>query len=511
MFKAELDRQPASWRLHSPGSMRQGSYVEYWDAWHSIHKTLLKPATEDSSSRLSTKFATHQQPQATPKIRCLGDMARTHDLGTVHHKSGQRLRIASRRTWAPKGAREASGATDCRITIPYEAHKGWKGLFDRYSLSGSYLTNPPLYKGSHRKEEGWMMRRTMLLVLTAALVMALMMVAMAFPVFAGGAGDDEDNDNESANGDATRNSLIVFRRWFDPDQTKSALFVMNPDGSHIRQITHPPKGWRDDAPTSSPDGKHVAFYRQRIDESMSRIMVLNLQTGGVREVTHCGPNQGQPKQGPWSMRVGLRARLLPRWSFNFLSSILGPDRDCCRIEGIWIIGLNGSNPHQVTNVDPKLPEAFSDWGSAFSPDGKRLVFDRARVADEHHAVFVQPIDSSGSPEDARRITPWKLNCQDRPEYSPDGKLVLFRCLPKGEQGPSNLYWVHPDGTGLHQLTQGAAGKRFLAGCSRTQALLRASQKGKLQDRCWDAHPAMARRATRTCFVCASRTARWCAR
>ena len=304
------------------------------------------------------------------------------------------------------------------------------------------------------------MRRTMLLVLTAAMVMALTMVAMALPVFAGGADDDEDNDNESANGDATRNGQIVFRRWFDPDQTKSALFVMNPDGSHIRQITHPPKGWRDDAPTWSPDGKHVAFYRQRIDESMSRIMVLNLQTGGVREVTHCGPNQGQPKQGPpGRCESDFEPAFSPDGHSISFRRILGPDRDCCRIEGIWIIGLNGNNPHQVTNVDPKLPEAFSDWGSAFSPDGKRLVFDRARVADEHHAVFVQPIDSSGSPEDARRITPWKLNCQDRPEYSPEGKLVLFRCLPKGEQGPSNLYWVHPDGTGLHQLTQGAAGKR----------------------------------------------------
>jgi len=77
-------------------------------------------------------------------------------------------------------------------------------------------------------------------------------------------------------------------------------------------------------------------------------------------------------------------------------------------------------------------------------------------------VFVQSLDSSGSPEDARRTTPWKSNCQDHPEFYPDGKLVLFRCLPKGEKGPANLYWVHPDGTGLHALThEEDADKQYL--------------------------------------------------
>jgi hypothetical protein len=100
-----------------------------------------------------------------------------------------------------------------------------------------------------------------------------------------------------------------------------------------------------------------------------------------------------------------------------------------------------------------------------------LVFDRERrqripqLSGEenfYHAVFLQPVDSSGKPEDAHRITPWKANCQDHPEFSPDAKLVLFRCLPEGEEGPSNLYWVHPDGTGLHQLThEEDADKQYL--------------------------------------------------
>ena len=55
-----------------------------------------------------------------------------------------------------------------------------------------------------------------------------------------------------------------------------------------------------------------------------------------------------------------------------------------------------------------------------------------------------------------------MNCQSHPAFSPDGKLVLFRCAPKGDEGegPSNLYWVHPDGTGLLALTHEDADKQY---------------------------------------------------
>src|ERR687898_2238070 len=112
----------------------------------------------------------------------------------------------------------------------------------------------------------------------------------------GGAGGE--HKKSTSGGSASTDGLIVFRRYLDFEGTKSAIFTMYPSGGHIRQITHPPKGWSDGSPAWSPDGKRVAFYRQTIDDDRrrcplypggtcrrtSRIMVLNLQTGDERQV-----------------------------------------------------------------------------------------------------------------------------------------------------------------------------------------------------------------------------------
>src|ERR671912_1536338 len=207
-----------------------------------------------------------------------------------------------------------------------------------------------------------------------------------------------ENDKKSARsfaGTASTDGLIAFFR-------RDAIFTMYPNGSHIRQITHPPEGWSDGSPAWSPDGTKVAFHRgcRRSHCHGSRILVVDVNTGVTRSVTHCIPNRGWTKEHP----------------------------------------PPSSAPYCVADSQP-----------AFSPDGKLMVFERVRVADDRHAVFVQSLASSGSPEDARQITPWEMYCGDGPEFSPNANWVLFGCEPEGE-AIEELYWVHPNGTGLYRLT-----------------------------------------------------------
>jgi Tol biopolymer transport system component len=165
-------------------------------------------------------------------------------------------------------------------------------------------------------------------------------------------------------------------------------------------------------------------------------MVVDVNTGDTRKVTHCKggppdncwPDASEPAFSPDGKSIAFRRSTM----------------------GIFIVGLDGSDPHQVTNVQKRGALEFEDFTPAFSPDGKRLVFERTRLEDDHTAVFVQPIDSSGQPEDARQITPWEMGCEGGPEFSPKGDWLLFSCEPEG--GSSNLYIVHPDGTGLERLT-----------------------------------------------------------
>jgi dipeptidyl aminopeptidase/acylaminoacyl peptidase len=277
---------------------------------------------------------------------------------------------------------------------------------------------------------------------------------------------DQEHNKSTSGGTAFTDGLIAFRRYLGLDLTQSAIFTMYPNGTHIRQITHPPKGFSDDFPAWSPDGTKVAFNRSCRPSHCkgSRIMVVDVDTGDTHQVTHCIPDGGWTKENPPpSSGDYCVADSQPTFSADGKSiafrRIIGPEEASTRVEGIFIVGLDGSDPHQVTNVQKRGALEFEDLGPAFSPDGDRLVFERTRVADDRHAVFVQPIDSSGEPEDAHQITPSFMDCGDGPEFSPKGDWVLFSCTTEG--GSSNLYWVHPDGTGLNQLTSGPAWEKVI--------------------------------------------------
>jgi dipeptidyl aminopeptidase/acylaminoacyl peptidase len=108
---------------------------------------------------------------------------------------------------------------------------------------------------------------------------------------------------------------------------------------------------------------------------------------------------------------------------------------------------------QLTQQNPPATGATGeDSEPQFSPDGTQVVFQRrnVRTAPRNGAVALWILDLSTGAE--RRITPYRLQAGDTPDWSPNGRKILFHDNLDTPDANANLYTIRPDGTHLRQLT-----------------------------------------------------------
>ena len=119
------------------------------------------------------------------------------------------------------------------------------------------------------------------------------------------------------------------------------------------------------------------------------------------------------------------------------------------VGAITVMDADGSNVRQLTQL--RRPTTAEDIEPLWSPDGKRIAFVRVNSSVRPYdlmAIFVMNANGSG----VRRLTPWRLDAGDHPDWSPDGKWIVFRSPTQGGFAGTDLYVVRPNGTGLRQLT-----------------------------------------------------------
>jgi len=261
------------------------------------------------------------------------------------------------------------------------------------------------------------------------------------------------------------NGRIVFRRYLDVAKTTSAIFTIQPDGTHERQITHPSAGVDDRRPDYAPDGRAIAFERKNpcpaggpkdgVNNTCDLVYTVKANGTGLRSIVPCGFDAAAPFPGncvgeddpawsPDSSKIAFQYNLVD----DTYTGSLGLDA------GIWIVNRDGTGLHQVTE---RTPATDWDFGVQWSPDGRKLAFVRSDLASGADAIFT--VNANGGNE--RQITPWSLNGGDRTDWSPAGRWILFRV--QAADGPSNPYKVHPDATSLTNLTnQGPDGYQYLS-------------------------------------------------
>jgi len=242
----------------------------------------------------------------------------------------------------------------------------------------------------------------------------------------------------------SHNGDIAFRRFLNEDRTWGAVFTVHPDGSGERQVTHPPEGFVDRDPDVSPDGRSIVFQRE--GELSSEIFVGRADGSGLRRLTHpvpgCLPDTGTCDREPAWTPDGRHV------VFSRESGTIAADEENA---AIYMMRADGSGLRRLTQLE--LPGNGFDYDPQVSPDGRRIVFERDNVRDAQPSdgIALWILDLPSGRE--HRVTPYPLRAGDTPDWSPDGRRILFHDNVAGPSDvSSNLYTIHPDGSGLRQLT-----------------------------------------------------------
>jgi TolB protein len=244
-----------------------------------------------------------------------------------------------------------------------------------------------------------------------------------------------------------KNGRIAFRRYFDDAHHHSAIFTINPDGSGERRITHPPRGMYDDQPDWSPDGSLIAFTRC-IPDKICAVYTVHADGSALRRLSPPCPSGAIPPKCEDDNNV----TFLPDGKHVVFTRASGAIRhgqgwDQIQHSDLVVTDLAGQHRRVILGSKPYQ----ADYNFAyFAPDGSRFVYEHANSPlakpPGHLALFVAARNGVND----HRITPWALNAGDNPDWSADGKWIVFRTHVDNDTNCS-IDIVHPDGTGLKQL------------------------------------------------------------
>lgn len=225
----------------------------------------------------------------------------------------------------------------------------------------------------------------------------------------------------------------------------SQIYLMNGDGTNVRRITN--NKFADNFPTLSPDGSKIVFDSNRLRTEAEPINTSHLflmNTDGTEQTLLA--RGGSPTWSPDGKKIAFHSSAsgtgLPTKPFPGAVTI---DSD------LFVMNVNdvlkkAALPKNITN-SPEAIDEDPDW----SPNGSKIVFTSHLVADDKldsatAEIYVIKPDGKGKRE---RLT---NNAEEEraPQWSPDGKRILYLCRKGGDD--FEICVMNADGTGQIQLT-----------------------------------------------------------
>ena len=172
------------------------------------------------------------------------------------------------------------------------------------------------------------------------------------------------------------------------DVSRNGIYtVRSSDGGDLTRVTTSPDGGHDDPSDYSPDGQQIVFTREGIEDEADRtLMIVNVDGSGARALSdrRLGPGRWSPdgktilsdlgEEGESLLLVpvdGGEIRPIEIVSDDLRSAFSGswsPDGEWIVFSGrasisvdLWIVRVDGTNLHQVTDTPMGQWEEFADW------------------------------------------------------------------------------------------------------------------------------------------------------
>lgn len=219
------------------------------------------------------------------------------------------------------------------------------------------------------------------------------------------------------------NGRLLFGHCDRP--TGCQIYTSNPDGTSLQQVTTEGDNFLADW---SPDGTRITYVSTSSGDVT--IWLADADGSNARQLTPDDPNADDywPRFRPDGERV---------LYVNCLSD------DCDG--GLYSVRLDGTHRHAVT------PNSGASYNTGeISPNGHRLAYMRWHVDGVKMGIYVARSDGSRQ----RLITPPRLEAWN-PDWAPSGEEILFSDRLFFERPNVSIYAIHPDGSGLRELTDNA--------------------------------------------------------
>ena len=235
------------------------------------------------------------------------------------------------------------------------------------------------------------------------------------------------------------------------------IYAMNPDGSNVRLLGDgglPPDYssggyYRVHQMAWSPDGRTIAYST----EDGLGIYNMSIDVFEVKK------------------KLSIMSAMHPAWSpdgrslaftnLNYPAFCLNGGSDCFNIARIFIASADGVDISPTDlSVDTLQPFQFWDTNPNWSPDGERIVFASSRhriwgiPESEVQNIYMMNPDGTG----VTRLTE-SIYEETNPVWSPDGKKIAFD--RRGNENYSwSIYVMNADGSDVFQVTHNLMQDRY---------------------------------------------------